>query len=112
MIKSINLIKTAFAANDAKQIARDLANSPNSIIKSADQVWGILIKIVQYTYTAFFIVAIFFILVAAFNFLTSRGDPEKVKSARSQILWAVVAIAIALISSGAALIIQGFVGAK
>jgi heme/copper-type cytochrome/quinol oxidase subunit 2 len=110
MIKLTSLIKTALAEYDARKGAQDLANSPNSIIKSADQIWGALTKIVQYTYTIFFIVAIFFILIAAFNFLTSKGDPEKVKSARSQILWAVVAIAIALVSSGAALIIQGFIG--
>ena len=65
--------------------------------------------IVQWTYTAFFIVAVLFILIAAFNFLTSQGDPQKIKSARSQILWACVAIAIALIAVGAAQIIQGLI---
>ncbi|MBI3638207.1 hypothetical protein HY227_00490 [Candidatus Wolfebacteria bacterium] len=52
----------------------------------------------------------FFILLSAFNFLFARGEPEKIKSARTQIMWASIAIAIALISVGAAQIINTFLG--
>lgn len=110
MIKLISLVKTAFAAHDLDKAAKELAG--NSPIQSADKIFEIMAKIVQYAYTAFFILAVLFILMAAFNFLMSKGDPEKVKSARSQIMWACVAIAIALVSVGAAAIIKGFVTIK
>lgn len=96
-----------FAQYDMNQAAQDLAQG--SPIKEPSDIFKILAKIVQYTYTIFFIVAVIFIIVAAFNFLTAGGDPEKIKSARSQITWACVAIAIALISVAAAQIIKAFI---
>ena len=98
----------AFAAMTTNQAITELCKSGNCPIKTPDKIFDILAKIVQYAYTVFFIVAIIFIIIAAFNFLTAQGDPEKIKGARAQILWAVVAIAIALISVGAAQIIQTF----
>ena len=92
-----------------EQAAKELAKG--SKITDPQHIFTILTKIVRYTYTIFFIVAIIFIIIAAFSFLTAQGDPEKIKGARAQILWAVVAIAIALISVGAAQIIKTFIGA-
>jgi len=94
-------------AQDYKGAAEDLAKG--SPISSPEKIIQILNNIVRYTYIIFFIVAVFFILVAAFTFLTAQADPEKIKNARSQILWAVVAIAIALLSVGASKIITSFI---
>lgn len=80
----------------------------NCPVTSIKDVMDILTKIVNYMYTAFFIVAIGFILLAAFNYLTAQDDPEKIKSATRQIMWAAVAIAVALISVGANKIIEEF----
>lgn len=95
------------AAPPLDSAAQQLAG--NSKITQPSHIFKILKNIVQYTYAIFFIVAVIFILIAAFNFLTAQGDPEKIKSSRAQILWACVAIAIALISVGAAQIIQAFI---
>lgn len=92
--------------NDIRQQAENLAQ--DSPIKTPEKIFDILAGILRYAYTIFFIVAIVFILIAAFNFLTAKDNPEKVKSARSQLMWAAVAIAIALISVGAANIILRF----
>ena len=97
----------AFAVDERVRQASEVL-AENSPIKMPSDIFTILFKIVKYAYTIFFIVAIIFIIIAAFNFLTAQGDPEKIKGARAQILWAVVAIAIALISVGAAQIIQTF----
>ncbi len=90
----------------AQQLCQD---SDCPITEPSQILTKILKPIVQWTYTAFFVVAVLFILIAAFNFLTAQGDPTKINSARSQILWACVAIAIALISVGAAQIIQALI---
>jgi len=97
----------AQSSYDMDKAAKDLAEG--SPIKEPGDIFRILAKIVQYTYTIFFIVAVVFIIVAAFNFLTSQGNPEKINSAKSQITWAIVAIAIALISVGATQIIKAFI---
>ena len=102
-------IENPVFALTAKEAADRVAG--DSQFKTPEKIFDVLTKIVRYTYTIFFIAAIIFIIIAAFNFLTAQGDPEKIKSARAQILWAVVAIAIALISVGAAQIIKTFIGA-
>ena len=93
-----------------KQAAEELCQPAGSCpIDSVDKIFGILKKVVQYVYIAFFFVAILFILLAAYNYLFARGDPTKVASARKELIWAAVAIAVALISVGAAQIIQSFI---
>ncbi|MEE8131626.1 MAG: hypothetical protein V3T98_01095 [Candidatus Paceibacterota bacterium] len=77
-----------------------------SAVESPDDVIRVINKIAKYLFTAFFIVAIIFIIIAAFHFLTAKADPEKIKTARNQILYAAIAIAIALISTGAVKIIE------
>lgn len=91
---------------DADQAARDLARG--SPIDSPEKVFLVLKKILQWTYTIFFIMAVYFLLLAAFTYLSASGNPEKIKAASSQLLWGMVAIAVALISVGAAAIIRGF----
>jgi len=94
----------------AQSGADQLCQGSDCPIKTPGDIFTKILKpIVQWTYTIFFAVAVLFILVAAFSFLTAKGDPTKINSARSQILWACVAIAIALISVGAAQIIQGLI---
>ena len=50
------------------------------------------------------------ILVAGFYFLTAGENPERVKTARTIILWTVIGYAIILISWGATSIIQDILG--
>ncbi|MEK7635830.1 MAG: hypothetical protein AAB405_01940 [Patescibacteria group bacterium] len=54
--------------------------------------------VIKWIYTIFFILAGIFILAAAFTYLTAQGDPEKVGKAKSQIIYAIVAIVVALIA--------------
>ena len=59
---------------------------------------GILMTAVRWVYTLVFIIAVLFILLAAYNFITSKGDSEKVGTAKSQLLYAAIGIAVALLS--------------
>lgn len=103
---SVSFTSPVLAQYDLNKAAQDLAQG--SPISSPEKIFDILKSILKYLYTIFFILAVIFILIAAYNFLFAQGDPEKIKSARAQILWASVAIAIALISVGAAQIITSF----
>jgi len=72
-------------------------------------VVGLIIYAFQWIYTIFFIIAGIMILFAAFTYLTSGGDPEKVGSAKNQIIYAVVAIVVALLAVSINLIVKSFV---
>jgi len=67
---------------------------------------GWLITIVRWFYTIIFIVAVFMILLSAFYFVTSGGDPDKSKKARQTLLFAVVGIVVALLAYGIVYFVQ------
>lgn len=84
-------------------------NPTKSPVKNVNDVIKILTSIVNVLYTAFFIVAIGFVILAAFDYLTGGDNPEKIKSATHKIIYAAIAIAVALVSVGANKIIQDFI---
>lgn len=106
---AFSLPPVVFADLSLDQAAQQLCNGNNCVINNPQQIFTVLSKIVRWTYTIFFVVAVFFILLAAFNFLTAQGDSAKIQEARNQILWAIVAVVIAMISVGAAQIIKNFI---
>jgi len=78
-------------------------------IKTASEVVGIIITIVQWTYSIFFVVAVFMILMAAYTYLTAQAEPEKIKNATNQIVWASIAIAVALLAVSISAIVKSIV---
>ncbi len=81
---------------------------PVSPITTVTGIVGVLENIVQWTYVIFFIIAVLFIIFAAFTYLTAGGDEEKVKTAKNQIIYASVAIIVALLAVGFQEIIRTF----
>jgi len=68
----------------------------------------ILRNVVRWVYIIFFVIAVMFILFAAFNYLTAGGEAEKITKAKNQLIYAVVAIVVALLAVGFETIIRNF----
>jgi len=79
-------------------------------VENVSQVVKITIDIVRWAYTIFFIIAVFMILMAAYTYLTAQANPEKITKATNQIIWASVAIAVALIAVSVNVIVRSFIG--
>ncbi len=71
----------------------------------------VLRNVVRWVYIIFFVIAVMFILFAAFNYLTAGGEAEKVTKAKNQLIYAVVAIVVALLAVGFETIIRNFLAA-
>ncbi|MCL5012067.1 MAG: hypothetical protein M1320_01445 [Patescibacteria group bacterium] len=80
-------------------------NVPSSI----GGVLGIVLTVIRWFYTIIFIVAVAMILLAAFHFVTSKGDPTKTKTAKSELQYAIIGIAVALVSYGIVAFVQSTV---
>jgi len=70
---------------------------------------------INWAFGLLIILASVFIVYAAFVFLTSAGDPEKVKHAKNLILYAVISIAVAFFARAVVFIVRellrgGFAG--
>ena len=75
----------------------------------ASGLYNTLDKIIRWIYTFFFAIAIILVLFAAFTYLTSGGSPDKVTSAKNQLIYAAVAVAVALLAYSFSAIIRGFI---
>lgn len=92
----LSLPLVAFAGRD-----RDFAKKqPDEPVSSVTDVFNLLSNIFTILYSLFFAVAAFFILYGGFLYLTAGGDSEKVGRAKNLLIYAAVAIAIAIVSLG------------
>ena len=104
------MVLTLSAVFTSVVLADEVGTAGASPIKNIEGLITILNKIVVLMYRALFIVAIGFVILAAFTYLTGGDDPEKIKSATHKIIYAAIAITVALISVGANVIIKDLIG--
>lgn len=69
---------------------------------------GIVAGVVQVTYWVFFAIAVMILLLVAFEYLLSRGEPEIIKKAQDWLIYASISIVLGLIAVAASTIIQSF----
>ena len=77
-------------------------------ITSVGQAVGLLQLIVNWVFYIFWMLVGVFILWAAFDYLMAGGDPKKTESAKNKLIYAVIAVVIALLSTGLKTILSGF----
>ncbi len=82
-----------------------LAQQPPGItavapITSLGQAQGSLTNIINWLITIFWIITVLFLIWAAVLYLTAGGDEEKIGQAKKRVIGAIIAAAIALLSTG------------
>lgn len=70
----------------------------------------LLNDIQNWMFTFLLSLSVIFILVAAFIFLTSAGDPKKTEQAKNTIIYAVIAIVVAFLARAIVGIVSGILG--
>ncbi len=71
---------------------------------------GLIGTIAGYATGLLIALATLFVIYAAFVYLTAAGDPKAVETAKNVIIYAVVAVAVALLSQVAAQIVKAIIG--
>ncbi len=69
-------------------------------------IMTLLTRIIGFLYFIAVPIVTIMVLVGAFQILTAGGDPEKFKTGKRTIIYAVVGFAILLVSSGLAILIE------
>ena len=112
-VLSLTIFIAIFIANTAVALPpptpRGGVPVPATDVSSIQTIFDRIVNLLGWVYTIFFVIAAFFILFAAFTYLTAKGDPEKVKGARDQIIYAAIAIVVALLAFSIDQIISTFV---
>jgi hypothetical protein len=110
-IVALVLPALAFAQTIPTPTAPTNANVPQGNITSLQAVLQSVCTVFAWAFYFLIVVAVIFIIVAAFKYLTAAGDPEKVKSAGATLLYAAIAIGVALLARAVPLVIGQFLGA-
>jgi hypothetical protein len=122
MIKSLiaSLVLVVFLA-PAVPMALAQIQQPDQVINlpAPDQtgitdtgtIFDSICTVLNYVFTALIILAILFVLIAAFKYLTAGGDPEKVKAASKTLIFAAVAVAVGILAQAIPIIVGNFIGA-
>lgn len=87
------------------------ANVPQANIFDLQSVLNILCQVFAWAFYFLIVLAVIFVLIAAFKYLTAAGEPEKVKEAGTMLLYTAVAIGVALLARAIPLVIGSFLGA-
>jgi len=106
------VIAIAFPLLASAQVTQPPISAPSNY-NNVNQILGqsgLVCVAINWIFWALIVLTIIFVLVAAFRYLTAAGDPEKVKSASRTLLYAAVAVVVALIAKGLPLIVSSFIG--
>ncbi len=81
---------------------------PPAAITNVSDFIDLLYSIANLIFTVFIILAVIFILMAAFKYLTASAKPEEIKKAHTMLIYAAVAVAVAVLAPGIVNIIEAF----
>lgn len=71
-----------------------------TVVESGAELILLIENIGNWAFTILLVVAVIFLIIAGFWFVTASGDPEKVTKARGMLINALIGIAIALLAKG------------
>jgi len=103
-----------FAATSAPfaTLAQGAPALPPAPATNAEGILGLLCKLAGWGFAFLVVLAILFILFAAFNYLTAQGDPEKVGKANQALLFSAVAIAVAVLARAVPALVGSVLGSS
>jgi hypothetical protein len=61
---------------------------------------GLIFSITNWLFWILLLVAVIFIIIAAYSFVTATGDPEKIKTARNFVMYALIGVLVAFAAKG------------
>jgi hypothetical protein len=67
-------------------------------------------NILNWVFYFFIVLAVVFILIAAFSYLTAGGDEQKITKAKNELIYAIIAIVIAVLAKSIVTLIAGIAG--
>jgi hypothetical protein len=94
----------------ALALAQTPSSPPTILQNGIGGVGETLCTIFNWMFYFLIILAIIFVVVAAFRYLFAAGDPEKVKMAGHSLIYAAVAIAVGLIAKAVPGIVSTLLG--
>lgn len=90
-------------------VAAQVDPGPGTKISTIGSLIALLNVGITWIFGILLVLAVIFLLYAAFLYLTSGGDAEKTEKAKSFLLYAIIAIVIAVLSRGIVALVRSFI---
>jgi magnesium-transporting ATPase (P-type) len=82
------------------------------LIDTPAKVIGVFTRITNWLFTGLMIMSVIMLIVAGYKYLFSGGSEENTGAARKTIVYAVIGIAVAMVSKAVPFLIQSVLGVK
>lgn len=92
--------------------AASAATAPTSTITSVSDITTLLCGILNWVFWGLIVVGIIMFLMGGYRYATSSGDPEGVSKANKTLLYAAIAIVVALVARGVPVFIGSIFGVQ
>jgi len=87
-----------------------ISTTPTPPINTTGDLTRFLCTLLLWVFWALIVLAVLFALIAAYRYVTSSGEPEKRSKANKTLLYAAIAVAVAIIAVGVPDLISSFLG--
>ncbi len=112
MIKKIaSIIFSSLPLIALAQIGEPAPGAPVTTITTGQGLINTVNGLTNWIFIVLMLFAVVFILLAAFSYLTAQGDDEKIKTAKNQLIYAIVAIVIGALAKTIVAVVANVVGA-
>lgn len=91
------------SAERIEPLGEDTLTTPSAIITLIE-------NLTKYIFYGVMAIAVLFIIIAAFYFLTAAGNPDKVTIARQMLIYALIGVGVALLAYALPFIVKGILG--
>lgn len=81
---------------------------PGFIADDFSELEAIIRKVISWFFTLIIFISVIYVLYGAFLYMTSSGEPERVKKANKTLTFAAIAIAVALLAWSIVYLVGGF----
>ncbi len=90
-------------------IERTLPPLPVNAPKNFGSLIGVIVEISRWMFGILMALSIVFILYAAFLYVISQGNEDRIKMAKTILIYAVVGLVVAVLAGGVSVVIQDFI---
>ncbi len=109
MALSLLVVPAAFAATCLDDPAGCV---PTTAVTSIDGLFKLLTKITSWLFIALLFMAFIFIVVGGFTYVSSKGDPKAIATAKNYIIYALIGVAVGILAKGLVYLVCSILGAS
>jgi TRAP-type C4-dicarboxylate transport system permease small subunit len=91
-------------------LSSDAGCLPTTTVTSVDGLLRFLTKVTSWLFIALLFMAFIFIIIGGFTYVSSKGDPKAIASAKNYIIYALIGVAVGILAKGLVYLVCSILG--